>query len=121
MGKNTGFMEGNADLDTAYALIALSYCKPKAAGEPQPKTTYFSGKVMPLADLLMARGIKLDADASPHWLALATMEGKVHPLVKDDGSRMFYNDPELQRRSMRLAAVELPGSNMLKVTEVSSR
>jgi hypothetical protein len=89
-------------------------------GGQQPKAEYFTGKVMPLADLLKQRGIKLDDDANPYWLVLATFDGKILPLVKDDGSRMFYKDRELLRRPMRLTGRQVPGSDLLQVTAAQS-
>jgi hypothetical protein len=93
------------------------------AGDPKtsaPKAEYYKGKVVPLADLVAKTGSHLDADAAPHWLALAGDDGKVYPLVKDSGSRLFFNDPALLNRPMRLTGQLLPGSQILRVTAVHS-
>ncbi|HEY7422996.1 MAG TPA: hypothetical protein VH682_02025 [Gemmataceae bacterium] len=84
------------------------------------KTEYYKGKVVPLADLVAKAGSRLDADAAPHWLALAGDDGKVYPLVKDSGSRLFFKDPALLKRPMRLTGRLLPGSQLLRVTAVHS-
>jgi hypothetical protein len=84
------------------------------------KTEYYKGKVVPLAGILEKVGGKLDADAAPHWLVLVGDDGKIYPLIKDDGSRMFFSDTRLVNRPMRLTGRLLPGSQLLQVVEVHS-
>jgi hypothetical protein len=84
------------------------------------KTEHYDGKVVPLAPLLEKQGVRLDNDAAPHWLALVTNDGKLYPLVKDDGSRMFFKDDRLLNRPMRLTGRVLPQSNLLQVVNVHS-
>jgi hypothetical protein len=73
-----------------------------------------------MADLAAKEGARLDADAAPHWLALVTEDGKVYPLLKDAGSRLFFKDKALLNRPMRLLAKPLPGSQVLRVLGVHS-
>jgi hypothetical protein len=107
-------------------LVALTAgpCAALLAGggrAPGPlKTQYYKGKVVPLAKLLEKQGAKLDQDAAPHWLALAAEDGKVYPLVKDDGSRMFFKDERLLNRPMRLTGRLVPGTGLLQVVDVHS-
>ena len=54
------------------------------------------------------------------WLALVTDEGKIYPLVKDAGSRMFFKDAKLLNRPMRLTGCLVPGSTLLQVVNVHS-
>jgi hypothetical protein len=84
------------------------------------KTAQFKGKVLPLAKVLEKQGAKLDPDAAPHWMALVTDDGKVIPLVKDDGSRMFFKDPRLLDRPMRLTGRLVGGGQFLQVTNIHS-
>jgi hypothetical protein len=99
---------------------ALAFClAPLLAAAPMPSQQY-TGKVVPLADLVGKVGSKLDADAAPHWLALVTADGKIYPLIKDGGSRMFFKDKALLHRPMRLTGRLLPGSQLLQVLEVNS-
>src|SRR6516164_8425885 len=70
---------------------------------PPIKSQVYIGKVVPLAGLLEKFGSRLDAEAAPHWLALVTNDGKTYPLIKDDGSRLFFADPHLQNRTMRIS------------------
>ena len=84
------------------------------------KTQYYNGKVVPLADILSKSGVKLDADAAPHWLALVSDDGTVYPLVKDAGSRMFSQDPVLRNRPMRLTGRVLSKTQLLQVVNVHS-
>jgi hypothetical protein len=93
----------------------------RAGSVPQKiKTEYYKGKVVPLAAILEKMAATLDADAAPYWLALVGDDGKIYPLVKDDGSRMFFNDARLLNRPMRLTGRLLPGSQLLQVLEVHS-
>jgi hypothetical protein len=102
-------------------VAALAFAlSPLLAAPPAGKTTYYKGKVVPLAGLLEKIGSKLDADAAPHWLALVTDDGAVYPLIQDDGSRMFFKDARLLNRPMRLTGRFLPGSQLLQVLEVHS-
>ena len=101
---------------------ALAFCAgPVLVAAPrEEKRESFTGKVVPLASLVEKLGSKLDADAAPHWLALVTDDGKVYPLIKDGGSRMFFKDRALLNRPMRLTGQLLPGSQLLQVIEVHS-
>jgi hypothetical protein len=85
-----------------------------------PKLEAFTGKVRPLADLVRQVSAKLDPDAAPHWLALVTDDGKIYPLIKDDGARVFFADKEVLDRPMRVHGRFLPGSQLLQVIEVQS-
>lgn len=87
-----------------------------AAGPAEPVT--YSGKVVRLADVVAKAGGKLDADAAPHWLALAADDGKLYPLVQDAGSRLFFKDPALLNRPVRLTGRLIPGSTLLRVALV---
>jgi hypothetical protein len=88
---------------------------------PTPvKPKYFKGKVIPLAKLLEKFGSRLDPDAAPHWLALQGDDGKLYPLIKDDGARLFYNDPKLLNRPMRLTGRLFKDTHLLQVLAVHS-
>lgn len=88
----------------------------KSADKPQ----FLNGKVVPLADILAKSNTKLDADAAPFTLVLQADDGKLYPLIKDNGSRMFYKDAKLLNRPMRLTAVKVPNSEILQVISVKS-
>ena len=90
------------------------------AAPPAAKMEDYKGKVVPLAGLLEKAGSKLDADAAPQWLALETDDGKVYPLVKDDGSRMFFKDAKLLNRPMLVTGRLLLGTNLMQVVQVHS-
>ncbi|MBI3822114.1 MAG: hypothetical protein HY289_05470 [Planctomycetes bacterium] len=104
-------------LAVGFALLPLcggSASAPKAAA----KNDYWIGKVVPLGELLKKDNIKLDADVNP--LVLQTDDGKLYPLLKDDGSRMFFKDAKLLNRPMRLTARKIPNSEILQVINVKS-
>jgi hypothetical protein len=105
----------------ALALGVAPLCLSWADNDTPPlKTEFYKGKVVPLADILNKQGAKLDADAASSWLALVTDEGKIYPLVKDAGSRMFFKDAKLLNRPMRLTGRLVPGSTLLQVVNVHS-
>lgn len=91
-----------------------------AAPQKLPPAETYTGKVKPLADLVAQIGSKLDADAAQHWLALVSEDGKISPLIKDTGARMFFADKRLLDRPMRLRGRLLPGTQLLQVLEVHS-
>src|SRR5262249_54099364 len=98
------------------AIAAAPGAREKKPAGPQE----FTGKVVPLADLVAKNGTRLDADAAPYWLALVSDDGKVYPLVKDSASRLFFLDKKLLNRPMRIRGRTLPGSQLLRVLTVHS-
>jgi hypothetical protein len=62
----------------------------------------------------------MDPEAAPHWLALVTGDGKVYPLVRDSGARMFFLDPRLRNRPMRLTGRLFQDTHLLQVLGVNS-
>lgn len=103
-------------------LIAVAFAVLPLMGGAGPMRAVesFSGKVMPLDELVAASGGKLDADAKATSLALVSDDGKVYLLVKDAGSRLFFKDKALLNRPMRLTGRLLPGSQVLRVVSVRS-
>jgi len=102
---------------TLASLPALLTAQQKpAADAPQ----YYTGKVVPLADLFEKQGTKMDREAAAQWLALVTDDGKIYPLIKDDGCRMFFKDATLLNRPMRLTAKLVAGTHFLQVFQVHS-
>jgi hypothetical protein len=89
---------------------------PGASANEAPKVETFTGKVVPLADLVAKTGSKLDADAAPQSLVVVADDGKVYTLIKDSGARLFFKDPGLLNRPMRLTGKLLPGSQILQAT-----
>ena len=83
-------------------MFAPAEAPPGQAKAAPAKNEAFKGKVVRLADFVEKHGSKLDPEAAPHWLALATDDGKVYPLIEDDGGRMFFKDGKLLNRPMRL-------------------
>jgi hypothetical protein len=89
-------------------------------GQAGGKNEYFKGKVVPLARALEKAGIKVDPDAAALELALLGEDGKVYPLVKDAGSRMFYLDNSVRDRPMRLTGRLVADGKLLQVVNVHS-
>jgi hypothetical protein len=102
-------------------FLLLMFQGPVRAGDAAERTQYFQGKIVSLAGTLAKAGVQLDSDAAPHWMALVTDDGKIYPLVKDDGSRMFFRDTRLLNRPMRLTGRLIPGSQLLQVVQVHSQ
>jgi hypothetical protein len=103
----------------ALAILSIFSVLTKSA-EPESKTTTLEGKVVPLAGILEKFGSKLDPEAAPQWLALVTNDGKVYPLIKDDGSRLFFADSHLQNRTMRVSGRLFQDTHLLQVLSVNS-
>jgi hypothetical protein len=104
-------------------LFAAAGPRPPAERENKgawTKIEHYKGKVVLLADILAKEGVQLDTEAAPHWLALVGEDGKIYPLVKDSGSRLFFQDRELLHRPMRLTGRLLPKSQLLQVTAAHS-
>lgn len=106
-------------------LLALGFAVlPLGIGAAGSKSTQgnqtFEGKVVPLADLLAKSGTPIDADAAPFLLVLQTNDGKIYPLLKDEGSRRFFKDAKLLNRPMRIVARTVQNSSILQVITVHS-
>jgi hypothetical protein len=118
MSKHTTLRLG---IGLALALALVPIILGRAAEQKGAfETKHYDGKVVSLATLLAKSGVKLDADAEPHWRALVTADGTVYPLVKDAGARMFFQDPTLLDRPMRLTGRVLPKTNLLQVVNIHS-
>jgi hypothetical protein len=107
-------------------LLALGFALLPLAGswaggnKLADKNEYYTGKVVGLADLLAKSNTKIDPDAVPFLLVLHADNGKLYPLLKDNGSRMFFKDAKLLNRPMRLTAARIPNSEILQVISVKS-
>ena len=107
-------------------LLALSFALLPLAGswaggaKANDKNAFYHGKVVPLADLLAKEKTKLDPDAATTWMALQADDSKIYPLIKDNGSRMFFKDAKLLNRPMRLTARLVPNAQLLQVINVHS-
>ena len=53
-------------------------------------------------------------------MALVTEDGKIYPLIKDDGSKMFFTDAKVRNRPMRLTARLFANTQLLQVVNVHS-
>ena len=100
--------------------LGLSPLLRSPAAPPEIKTQTYTGKVVPMAAMLEKFGAKLDVEAAPQWLALVADDGKVYPLIKDAGSRMFYKDPTLLNRPMQLTGRLFGNTRLLQVFQVHS-
>ena len=104
-------------LALGFALLPLcgGWAGDKKAAD---KKEYYNGKVIPLAEHLKKENTKIDDDVPV--LVLQTDDGKLYPLLKDNGSRMFFKDAKLLNRPMRLTARKIPNSEFLQVISVKS-
>lgn len=76
------------------------------------------GKVVPLEKILQEVGSRLDRDAAPYWLGLVTAEGKIYPIIKDDGARRFWKDDRLLNRELEITARTVKNTSLLQVVSV---
>jgi hypothetical protein len=105
---------------TIAVLAVMALIAQATSAEPETKTVQFEGKVVPMAAMLEKFGSRLDPEAAPHWLALVANDGKTYPLIKDDGSRLFFSDPRLQNRAMRISGRLFQDTHLLQVLSVNS-
>jgi len=77
-----------------------------------------NGTVLTLAKALQQKEIAHDKDLPESTLALATSDGQIFLIVKDEGSRALFKDRELHARPVQLVAVTIPGSQLLKVERI---
>src|SRR5262249_61786995 len=67
-----------------------------------PKQDPYRGKFTPLSKFLKKETTALEKDAEPTSLVLQTDDGRIPPLVKDGGSRLFYQDTRLLHKPMEI-------------------
>src|SRR5688572_28856311 len=89
------------------------------AQEAKPPVATYRGKVISLTDALKREKIDPDPEMGLQ-LAFETDDGKRHPLLRDVGSRRFYNDDALLNRPMQLKARLVAKNTLLQVLEVHS-
>ena len=112
----TAFIDTILRSDRVIDGIAYIYSIAKS----ENKNVYLKGKVIAFADVLAKDKSMIDPDAAPYWLVLQSDDGKVYPLIKDDGSRMFFKDAKLLNRPMRLTARVFPNTQILQVINARS-
>jgi hypothetical protein len=83
----------------------------------KPAITTYQGKVISLSDALKEEKIEPDPEAGLQ-LAFETQDGKRLPLLRDVGSRRFYNDPVLLNRSVQLKGRLVAKATLFQVLEV---
>ena len=88
--------------------------------EQKPRVQTFRGQIVAVAAVLHKSGVALDPDAAELALALKTEDGKLYPLIKDVGSRMFFTDRSLLNRPMQIRGRLVPPLGWLQVLEVHS-
>jgi hypothetical protein len=112
--------EGRFGIVAALLVATLPMLFAADSAKPDAKQQFYKGKVVPLAAYFEKLGAKMDKEAAAQSYALITDDGKVYPLIKDDGSRMFFKDERLLNRPMRLTARPVGDTNFLQVFQVHS-
>ncbi len=85
--------------------------------EPAKEPREFRGKVVLISSILQHEGAALDQDAAPLWVGIVGDDGKLIPLVKDAGSRMFFKDERLRDRPVVLRGRLVGGEQFLQVLQ----
>lgn len=84
----------------------------------EEKSVTLEGKVQPLAKALEKLDVKADADTA--GMALVTSDGTVYTIAKTKHSRLFFLDETFQKRTVRVTAKVLPGTQIVKVEKVQT-
>jgi hypothetical protein len=113
-------VEARLGIVAALLVATLPMLFAADSAKPDAKQQFYKGKVAPLAAYFEKLGAKMDKEAAAQSYALITEDGKVYPLIKDDGSRMFFKDERLLNRPMRLTARPVGDTNFLQVFQVHS-
>ena len=106
-------------IDAKKAKPAKAEAQPAAKNAPL-KSQVFEGQVLPLTEIVKKQSAAADEDALKVSRVLKTDDGKVFTLVKDDASRKFFLDDRLLRRPMKFTAVQVPGTQILVLTQAQS-
>jgi hypothetical protein len=106
----------------ALAISAFANLATAAEGDKPalPAAKTFTGKVLPLADIVKERGEKVDEDAAKASRVIACEDGKTYSLVKDEASRLFFKDDRMLSRTVQVTAVEIPGTQLLVIKKVQT-
>ena len=88
--------------------------------DKRPYTTEsIQGRVVWMADALKENfGVATDDDVAHAVVALEEVDGRLHPIVKDQRGRCFYSDERLRDIDVELFVRRYSGSPMLQVVRV---
>jgi hypothetical protein len=93
----------------------------KAKAEPKHTNETLRGRIVWLGEALKERyGIESDADAAQSQIALATTDGRLVPIVKDNRGRGFWIDPRLRDFDLELTVRRYEGSPVVQIVRVYS-
>jgi hypothetical protein len=93
----------------------------KAKPAPKHTTETLRGRIVWLGEALKERyGIEGDADTAQSQIALATTDGRLVPIVKDNRGRGFWIDPRLREFDLELTVRRFEGSPVVQIVRVYS-
>lgn len=103
----------------ANIAAASDAASPSAQGEKKYTTESLTGKVVWLANALEDRfGIKSDDDVRHAVVALETVDGELHPILKDARGRAFHTDERLRGIDIELLVRRYHGSPMVQIVRI---
>ena len=74
----------------------------QSENQPDQQGIVVEGKVGSLAGIGEQRGIKADLEPQRRQMAIECKDGRVIPLLSDEGGRLFYLDEGMRGREVRL-------------------
>jgi hypothetical protein len=90
-----------------------------ARSKPAYRTESLRGKVVWLAEAVQRRyDVRIDPDAAQSQVVLETVDGQLHPLLKEDRGRGFWKDPRMRGIEMELFVRRYDGSPFVQVIRV---
>lgn len=83
-----------------FGLAGPGYALDQSSPSDTEKTVV--GRVLPLAEIIVIKKIKTDAEPLEKQVALLDDDGRVWPILSDEGGRVFFLDKQMLQRRTRL-------------------
>lgn len=110
-------VRNRSPLTIACMILCLSHRSLATAQDSPARASSLEGVVRSMAEIAKDRKISSDSEPLAGLMALETKEGRVIPILSDEGGRMFYLDSAMRGKQVRLKLIERPDFPVAEVTQ----
>jgi hypothetical protein len=100
------------------AIVMLLALAAEPTQSPKGESVTLEGKVLLLADILNAAGVKADPEPILKQVILKSVDGRITPLLSDEASRALFLDARLRGRRVKLLAKRIPNMPYVQVVTI---
>ena len=103
------------------SIIAAFRILTAADDRPSGRNETVEGVVRSLESIALEKGVPGDAEALAGLMAVVTTDGRVIPVLSDEGGRVFYLDKAMRDREVRLKILARPDFPAVEVIQAEVR